>query len=122
MLPGAPGCAHATPPLRVTSWLPGVRTNRAERPEWRSHALRPCTQQALAHGDGRPRGGHNGLDRDRHRRPSQAGIDELRELRMLPLVLASPGPRAALARPGPDRGFPEVVEPRTAATRRGVNR
>ena len=47
--------------------------------------------------------------------PVKAGLDELRELGSLALVLAAARPRGALPPPGPDRGLPEVVEPRAPA-------
>ena len=54
--------------------------------------------------------------------PVRHGLDELRELRPLALVLAAARPRGALPPSGPDRGLPEVVEPGAAAAGRGVER
>src|SRR5436190_5181191 len=80
-----------------------------------SHPLRAAARQAFRDRDRRPRGGHQGFEGDGHRSTRPAGLDKVRELGPLALVLATPRPRGAAAPPGPDDGGGEVIEPRAAA-------
>src|SRR5690349_18030344 len=122
MPPGAHGRERASPSRLATSALSCARTSRAGTYAVSSHPLRFPAQQALADGEGGPGGGHQRVERDRHRGTSPYRLHELRDLVSLSLVLAAACSRGALAAAGPHGGLPEVVEPCAPASGRGVQR
>src|SRR2546430_8180905 len=88
----------------------------------RSYLLRTAARKALPTRDRRLGGGHQGFEREGHRRTSPAGLDELGELSPLAFVQAAARLRRPPAAAYPDRGFLEVIQPCAAAAGRGVQR
>src|SRR6266567_7812512 len=118
--PHSPGATRPSQP--ETSRPPGGHGSRAVTRRQCSHALRLAAQHAIPHCDGGPGRSGQRLERNRHGRAGQAGLDETGHLGALPLVLAAPGPDRVVTAPGPDRGLAEVVQPRAAAAAGGVER